>query len=909
MLEAITDALGEVELGCGEVLLLEGSAGVGKTSLLAQGTRAARTVGFRCGSAVGSPMEVGLPFGLIGQAMIELGGSDVDHVVELQRLGDPSARLYRMFRWLANVAAESPLLLTLDDLHWADPDSLVLLGFLARRVSGTRIVLLGSLRPEPDDASALARELLGGGHARVLAVEPLSRAASVALLERAAPGALDSVQSESVWRACAGTPLLLQAAARTLGGGGSLPEVSREDRFGPSLLLERFAGVSGDGLAYVRAASILGVRFSITVAGALAGLDNLQAASEHARLVRARLLEDLGGGDASFVHPLFAQALLEAMPVPERERSHREAFRLLIARGASDAMAAEHAVAARLCGDAQAVEVCARAGRLALAQGALQAASAHLANAVELAGPAVSDELLLEYALALGMCGRLDTVGEVCGRLFAREHLAPFVRAQALSLLARVATQAGHPEEARRRYEEAARAATLAGPATEVATLTDAAVSFHFAAPIPWTLAMISRALTIVAADDQPTRRPLELVQAYTSLMGGDPWGVELLVREAGRWSSRVDGEDASSEGGVIHTLNVFKFIEDFVGTTQVFEREYERAVESGVPLLIATLALAYSDTLLRLGRPREALELVQRALTQSGLSPAPWTDIALAAILTELGCEEDARLHVEGVRSFLARMPSQYYAPVWLWLDLLDARRLMAMGEPKHASEGMLHAASTARSTGWREPCIVPWAGVAIEAHLAAERTDRAHAVIEDLRSFSERLSCRWPRAALELGSARLAGEEGAIEVADRLFESALEMHAELPMPIAHAEALLAHGTHLRRTGRPRLAREPITRALELCERAGAERVTRLARTELAATGGRRRRPKTDPSQLTAQEERVASLAAEGMTNVQVASALHLSPKTVGHHLQSVYLKLGIHSRRELIRRARPPI
>ena len=115
---------------------------------------------------------------------------------------------------------------------------------------------------------------------------------------------------------------------------------------------------------------------------------------------------------------------------------------------------------------------------------------------------------------------------------------------------------------------------------------------------------MISRALTIVAADDQPTRRPLELVQAYTSLMGGDPWGVELLVREAGRWSSRVDGEDASSEGGVIHTLNVFKFIEDFVGTTQVFEREYERAVESGVPLLIATLALAYSDTLLRLGRP-----------------------------------------------------------------------------------------------------------------------------------------------------------------------------------------------------------------------------------------------------------------------------------------------------------------
>jgi DNA-binding NarL/FixJ family response regulator len=126
--------------------------------------------------------------------------------------------------------------------------------------------------------------------------------------------------------------------------------------------------------------------------------------------------------------------------------------------------------------------------------------------------------------------------------------------------------------------------------------------------------------------------------------------------------------------------------------------------------------------------------------------------------------------------------------------------------------------------------------------------------------------------------------------------------------MPIFYAEALLDHGAYLRRSGRPRLAREPIARALELSEAASAERLARLARPELAAAGGRRRRRASDSRELTAQEQRVASCAAEGMSNAQIAAALQLSSKTVGHHLQHIYAKLDIHSRRELIRRADPP-
>jgi DNA-binding CsgD family transcriptional regulator len=183
-----------------------------------------------------------------------------------------------------------------------------------------------------------------------------------------------------------------------------------------------------------------------------------------------------------------------------------------------------------------------------------------------------------------------------------------------------------------------------------------------------------------------------------------------------------------------------------------------------------------------------------------------------------------------------------------------------------------------------------------------------RARELVEDLEGLTKRLSCRWPRAVLELGRARLAAAEGRTEEADQRFHAALEIFAGLGMPIFHAEALLDHGADLRRSGRPRLAREPLARSLELAEAAGAERVARLARAELAVAGGRRRRRASDSRELTVQEQHVAACAADGMTNAQIAAALHLSPKTVGHHLQHIYAKLDIHSRRELIRRAHPP-
>ncbi len=786
-------------------------------------------------------MEAGLPFGLMGQAVLELGGSELVDEEELERLGGQPARLYRTFRWLTDVAADRPLLLALDDLHWADPDSLELLGFLCRRLVDARILVLGSLRPEPDPAWALARELVGTGHASLVSLEPLSLEASHALVDEILPSGLDRDQSDHLWKACAGTPLLLKTAATSVAAGMSPSTLSESAALGASLLLERFAGLGDEAFGYVQSASIMGVRFRPALAGTLTGLDRQATQTAHTRLLRARLLEDLGSGWAAFVHPLFAQALLESRPLSERENAHAEAFRLLVERGESDALAAQHAYAARLLGDPLAIDVIARAGRHATAQGALDAACTHLGHAVELSRDPPREELLLDFAAALAARARIEEADRVCEELLARTELDPVVRASALSLLARTAMLAGRPAEAESRCEEAVAAA--AGSSLEAVTLFTGAIACNLTSPRPWTLGTVSRALAIIP-DDAPVRGRLAFLRALVRLQGCDPSGEGLLASEARTWESRSDDPDPTGAWTMgVWVIGALMLLEDLEGATQVFEREFGRAVRDGAPIMMTVLAIGYADAVRRMGRPAESLELVERALALGDWAMTPWSDLALAVALTELGRDEDARPHIELVRSFCANVPREYCAPVGLWLCVLDTWQLLKSGASERASETMLDAADIARLTSFRHPCIVPWSGVAIDAHLAAGHTDRANNVLEELEQLARPLSARWPQALLALGRAQVAAALGHGDDLDHEFGEALELFAALPMPLFYAEALITYGSHLRTTGHPRNAREPLARALDLCEQAGAERTARLARAELAACGGRRRR------------------------------------------------------------------
>jgi DNA-binding NarL/FixJ family response regulator len=133
---------------------------------------------------------------------------------------------------------------------------------------------------------------------------------------------------------------------------------------------------------------------------------------------------------------------------------------------------------------------------------------------------------------------------------------------------------------------------------------------------------------------------------------------------------------------------------------------------------------------------------------------------------------------------------------------------------------------------------------------------------------------------------------------------EEACALLEGAPARLEHAKALAALGAALRRAGKPTEAREPLRRALELADVCGAQPLMDGVRTEIYATGAR---PRTTALRgvhaLTASERRVADLAAGGQTNRDIAQALYVTRKTVEVHLSNTYRKLGIASRRELVR------
>jgi DNA-binding CsgD family transcriptional regulator len=211
-----------------------------------------------------------------------------------------------------------------------------------------------------------------------------------------------------------------------------------------------------------------------------------------------------------------------------------------------------------------------------------------------------------------------------------------------------------------------------------------------------------------------------------------------------------------------------------------------------------------------------------------------------------------------------------------------------------------------TAARVGIGEPCMVPWAGHAIAAYIGCGREDDARRLIVWLEECGERLPCRWPRSVACIGRARLAESAGDVAAADALFARGVALHDGVDLPLERFQTLLEYGRFLRRARQLGRARPFLAEALKLAEAGGATWLAGMAADELRVAGGRRRRRQEEPGRLTAQEQRVAELAARGATNPEIARQLYLAVSTVETHLEHVYAKLGIRSRRELMTRER---
>ena len=222
-------------------------------------------------------------------------------------------------------------------------------------------------------------------------------------------------------------------------------------------------------------------------------------------------------------------------------------------------------------------------------------------------------------------------------------------------------------------------------------------------------------------------------------------------------------------------------------------------------------------------------------------------------------------------------------------------ARYRLATNDPQLALDDFLAVGASRTAEGVACPAISTWrSGAALAAHQLGDR-DRAREL-----------------AAEELSQARGFGAARALGIALRAYglvhgdraalEEAVAVLAPSPARLEHARALVDLGAAVRRAGKREAARDPLREGLDVATRCGAGMLAARARDELLASGARPRRTAlSGVAALTPSERRVAELAAEGMTNREIAQALFLTPKTIEDHLRACYRKLDVAGRRGL--------
>ena len=447
----LDDAIDRAATGRLAVVLIDGEAGIGKTRLLQDALEKARCRGLRVAAARAAELERTRPFGLvaamfgctrsapdprraaIGELLSSGDRGDFEGRGPVTVTSDPGLqfRAVDAFADLAEeLALDGPLVLGVDDLHWADPSSLMTLGALAARLDGLPVAIIGCSRPAPAVAGlerlASALEAAGG---RRLSLRELDGRA-VAELVADAVGAAPGRRLLAGISGAAGNPLfvteLLGALAQeqmiTISDGRA--EVS-DLTLPPTLrltILRRISFLADGTLEALRCASVLGTGFTLTDLAEVTGRSAVDLSTNLAEPLRARVLED-DGTRLRFRHDLIRDAIYEDLPASVRGALHREAGQRLAAAGAPAAQVAEHLARGARPGDAEAIGWLARAAR--------QAAVTSPGVAADLFGRAIGltheadegrDRLMAERAGTLMLAGRVPAALTACRELLGRHH-------------------------------------------------------------------------------------------------------------------------------------------------------------------------------------------------------------------------------------------------------------------------------------------------------------------------------------------------------------------------------------------------------------------------------------------------------------------------------------------------------
>jgi DNA-binding CsgD family transcriptional regulator len=896
----------------GSVLVVEGGAGIGKTALLEAASGRAAELGYETLLARGSHLEADFAFGVVRQlferrlttaeakereALLAGPAGAVRPLLLGERIDtsafDTSFAVLHGLYWLTvNLADRRPLLIAVDDAHWADGPSVRWLAHLAPRVEGVPLAVLVAHRggtllalPAPD---VVRPALLSEGAAGAMVRARLGEEAGDELCAAA-------------WEATGGNPLYLTELLRAVESAGRPPaEVDPTELLAGGReeigrrVLARVRALDPAALGVAQALATLGDGCELRHAAGIADVEPAQSMRLAAGLVRAEVLA--ADDPPRFIHPVVRDAIEASLGSDERDAAHRAAARLLHADAAPVGQVAAHLVRVRPAGDGWAMARLREAARAAMQGGAPGAAADLLERALAEPPPrAQRVEVLRETALAQASAGReaaCAALEEALGLATDRHERATIALelAEAYAALFRWVDAFDVVERALPELgdDDRALAARLEGELV-VCGLHDARRAARVA-PVLQRLA--SRAPAGSAAE------ALAVAEGMAMVLSGRPAAEAAGPAESALARAGESTENWDTRAALLWSLVTAERFDAVEKALRLMLAEVDRSGSArGLVATYSTLGLLK----LRLGAlpeadgaARVALHVLQEGDFAPGLAFAA---TVLADVAVEAGELDEAA-------ALLALLPQEGW-PAGVGTVLIPASRgrlRLAQGRPDEALADFQTCGAMFDPEVWgREMRDVGYlharSGAALALLRLGERNrarDLAEAELADVTAFGA------PRAlgvALRVTGLAHGGERGLA----LLGESVATLRRS-PGVLERAHSLAEWGAALRRAGRRADAREALADALDLAARCGARPLAARVREELNAAGARPRRAwRTGAEALTPSELRVARLAAEGSTNREIAQELYVTLKTVEGHLSRAYTKLGIDGRAQL--------
>ncbi|GAA4904714.1 regulatory LuxR family protein [Actinomycetospora succinea] len=899
-LAALAAVVDSARAGRGALAWVEGPPGIGKTRLLDAARSRARAAGDTVLAARGGRLERDFAFGVV-RGLVEplLVGAADDLLAGAARLSAPAvapgradsgdhdtaSTLHGIYWLVANLAERGPVLLVVDDAHVADASSLRALAYVARRVAELPVAIVLAAQSPVDHVEPAVVDALRDA-ATVLLPAPLSPGAVGELVD-ARLGPSPAAFASACHEATGGNPLLVAALLDAVLEAGTGPRSESVAELAPGVVAafvaRRLRETGADAAAVADAVAVLGGSAELRHVVAVSGLDAERVARAAETLVAARLLAP--GRPLMFGHSLVEQAVTDRIGPAERHRAHRRAAAALADEEASAELVATHLLRTEALGDPTVVAGLREAGRVALAKGAPETACLYLRRAVAEPPPVPERAAVLhELGTATARVSYREGV-ELLEEAFAvaahpiRRGLIALELARALSVTLAFDRALHVLDEAAAGLDDGELARELAAASVSLARRDPARRAA--AAELTRTLRRDGRL--------PPQGGPALLAfAALDALQTGDPAAPD-LAREALATTLRAYAPDP---GVVLPATMVLVAIDHLDPVRACAEGMLASARRRGSTYDFVSASVLRAQTRYLAGDLTEAeadARLADGLAAEHEVHAARRYTVAwLVLVLVERGRADEASavLDSSGVQGDLA------------YLLAARGRLRLALGRHEEAVADFLTCGERLAHRGIHHPGLLPWqVGVASALHALGREEEAVDAADQAVRAGREFAA---PRAlALALLTRGLVG--GTVEP----LREAVTLLGPTPARLELARTHVELGASLRRANQRVAARAELAVGQDLAARCGADGLVERARQELHAAGARPRRVAvTGVGALTAGERRVAELAADGLSNREVAQALFVTTKTVETHLGHVYRKLGVTGRDELATR-----